>query len=312
MLNFLNYAKFFIQMELHSSKQRGNSMLKVSEVMTKDVKYLSLTNTLQDLINLFATTNLSSVVIVSEPLKPHQILTIRDIFKIIGLDPKDYNLEEILNKLNKNRENLITVEANKNIKFALDLMQKHNISHLPVVNKKGELVGILSIRDLVNYFSLLTFTDGLTGVYNRKYLDVIIPKLINNRNICILMIDIDNFKNINDTYGHSFGDVVLKKTAQVIRKSLRLTDEIIRYGGEEFLVILFRCFAEKIFEVAERIRNNVQKISFKEYPQVTITVSIGGYNYQPGENFYSAIEKADKALYKAKASGKNCTVIYIE
>lgn len=287
-------------------------MLKVKEIMIKDVKFLYKENTLIDLIQLFSKEHIGSVVIVSPELIPVQIITLRDLVKILPLNTTNLTINEILIKLEKREEDLKKVYENTTLKVALDIMHNHQISHLPVVDQSQKMVGIISIRDLMKYFALLTFTDELTKVYNRNYLTLIANKLKKHNNISILMADLDNFKKINDTLGHTVGDLVLKETAKTIKKNIKSSDIIIRYGGEEFLIILYRCPKEHLFKVAERIREAVKQFRFNEYPSLKITISIGGYTLSQGEDIDKAIVKADKALYQAKNSGKDCTILWEE
>ncbi len=155
-------------------------------------------------------------------------------------------------------------------------------------------------------------TDALTGLYNRKYLDYTIPKIqyqINRADILfgLLLIDIDHFKQVNDTYGHGVGDEVIKIVAKTLVENTRNSDVIIRYGGEEFLILLYNCDANFIFEVANKIRNSLQN---KQIPvgdsYIQKTMSIGTSLYpKDNENFDTCIKYADLALYKAKNDGRN-------
>ncbi len=124
----------------------------------------------------------------------------------------------------------------------------------------------------------------------------------------LLMLDIDKFKTVNDTYGHAFGDTVIKEITAVIRKCIRLEDMAARYGGEEFTVILHKISLHEGSKIAERIRSNVEKLQleFKNKP-VHVSVSIGMTEYNPSLDIQplDLIKRADKALYKAKESGRN-------
>ncbi|GAB6182388.1 GGDEF domain-containing protein [Thermodesulfovibrio hydrogeniphilus] len=155
------------------------------------------------------------------------------------------------------------------------------------------------------------YYDELTSVYNRKAgFDRLMEEMArmrrNGGNLSIAMIDIDNFKSINDKYGHLVGDRVLRHIAMEIKKSLRLNDIVSRYGGEEFLVILpdtdeiSACFA------LERVRESISKKPVNiGREKLYITVSIGIAELSFNENPIDAIERADNALYRAKYSGKN-------
>jgi len=155
--------------------------------------------------------------------------------------------------------------------------------------------------------------DFLTGLYNTRHFDKMLNStyekvLENNEKISCLMIDIDHFKNVNDTYGHAVGDLVLKELAQILVKSCRAFDIIGRVGGEEFCILLLNCTRDSSMEVASRIRSVVkqQKIDIGEGRCINITVSIGVASYPDTLTNLSLLkEKADMALYNAKHSGRD-------
>ncbi|PMP97576.1 MAG: hypothetical protein C0169_02660 [Thermodesulfobacterium geofontis] len=280
--------------------------MKVRDIMKNDPMTLKLENSLQDLIDVFRNNEIGSVIIVDEKYEPYQIITLRDLPKICFLNLFLNNISEALKELNKNKEALITIYQNEPYSEALALMKNFNIGHLPVINKKKKLVGILSIRDIAKAFPDLIYIDPLTEVNNRSYLNLIRTKLksINGPTAC-LMIDIDNFKKVNDTFGHVVGDKVLKKLAETLRKNIKITDEVIRYGGEEFLVIAYRCGLEEGKNLGERLRKKIENLKFKDLPELKITVSIGISIFNLGKDFLEAIKEADEAMYQAKKHGKN-------
>lgn len=158
--------------------------------------------------------------------------------------------------------------------------------------------------------------DRLTQVHNRNYYEMQVPLEIEraNRNkmtLGYLIADIDDFKKVNDVYGHAVGDQVLRLVAQTVRKSLRKIDLLFRYGGEEFIVLLPGTGAESAQRTAERIRGIVARA---EHPlddgrKVKVTISIGGCIYpQDAQNESHLLRMADKALYLAKEKGKNRVV----
>ncbi len=159
----------------------------------------------------------------------------------------------------------------------------------------------------------LSVTDGLTGLYNRRYfyknLDVEIARSKRYGNTFSLMLfDIDNFKNINDTYGHQAGDEVLMELAKILKLVSRETDIIVRYGGEEIIIILPNTSEEETITLANRIKNTVEQTTFiiNESTGVTITLSGGIASYpENAPDAKSLLHAADTALYSAKASGKN-------
>lgn len=150
--------------------------------------------------------------------------------------------------------------------------------------------------------------DPLTKVYNRHKLPSIVSGWKFNFDganaVSVLMADIDFFKHINDTYGHDKGDDVLKSVASVIKSCTRSNDYIIRWGGEEFVVIMPNCPIEQAVNVAERIR---EKVAITDNDICPVTISLGVASYD-GINYENAITAADKALYEAKESGRNRVV----
>ncbi len=166
-------------------------------------------------------------------------------------------------------------------------------------------------KKLISSYTLLkekSIHDGLTGLYNHQYiielLEIEIKKVNKTRDdLCLMMLDIDHFKNVNDTYGHQVGDMVLNKVATIITDSIRETDYAGRYGGEEFMVILPSLNLKKAILVAERIRLKIQKFTYA-IEGLKVTISIGLTNYRK-EDAVSFISTADKLLYLAKENGRN-------
>ncbi|MDR9829021.1 GGDEF domain-containing protein [Vibrio sp. FNV 38] len=156
-----------------------------------------------------------------------------------------------------------------------------------------------------------SITDEQTGLYNRRGLKELIPKLVQpgrESNISILMADLDNFKKINDTFGHDQGDDVIKHFAQIIEETCRTSDFCFRYGGEEFVVMLPRANKVQAVQVANRIRNYAKDRSCTELPSGRYTVSIGVTQAQVNDDWDSLIKRADNALYDAKCGGRDCVV----
>jgi diguanylate cyclase len=166
---------------------------------------------------------------------------------------------------------------------------------------------------LFNKFKTESMIDGLTGLNNVRKFDEIFNHLItdlktNNQVLSLLYIDIDFFKRINDTYGHSEGDVVLKDLSLILQKSTRAFDVVSRNGGEEFTVLLLDCELNRAVEIAERIRKMVEENIFRltSGEHIKLTISIGVANFKESTSEPSMlIDDADKALYQAKKSGRN-------
>lgn len=152
--------------------------------------------------------------------------------------------------------------------------------------------------------------DGLTGLYNHRFLYEYLDGEIKRcdrykRDLCVIMLDIDYFKNINDTYGHLTGDIILKEISQIIKDNIRQTDIAGRYGGEEFLIILTETTIEQGILAAENIRKIIEKENFIHNIHITVSNGIKQFN---GEKGSELVDKADKNLYIAKNSGRNKTV----
>ncbi len=149
--------------------------------------------------------------------------------------------------------------------------------------------------------------DELTGLGNRsKFNEILQLKLndisVNKETLCLLIIDIDHFKSINDTYGHLEGDRVLSGLSKVLVDSVRDDDYVTRWAGEEFAILLDNSKIEFAYELSERLR---QHIASKPISGKHITVSIGVGSYKPGEDVSEFFERVDKALYNSKSNGRN-------
>jgi diguanylate cyclase (GGDEF)-like protein len=154
--------------------------------------------------------------------------------------------------------------------------------------------------------------DPLTGVCNRSTLDEVMQREVDiskrhGNDFTVLMIDIDNFKPINDTYGHAVGDCVIKSLANTLTSCARGSDYIFRYGGEEFTMLLSNTDVDGARHLAERIRNAVEKlVCISDDASVNFTISVGMTALTGDDTVASLLSRADKALYNAKDSGKNC------
>lgn len=153
--------------------------------------------------------------------------------------------------------------------------------------------------------------DSLTNVLNRNAYNMKISQVIREFSklgepFCLLVVDIDHFKKFNDKYGHKVGDQVLRAVSEAVQESLRASDLVFRYGGEEFVVILNGIDMDKAFKLAEKIRRGVEKDYFVDKDQkMIVTVSIGVACVREGDTESSLFERADKALYAAKGNGRN-------
>lgn len=159
----------------------------------------------------------------------------------------------------------------------------------------------------------LAITDGLTGLYNRRYFEERLEEETRrakrySRPVSIIMIDIDFFKQYNDTLGHLKGDEVLVQMGQILQRYSRETDITARYGGEEFVMILPETDGQNAGRLAERVRESVEQTTFEGetvLPFKCLTISLGVSSLRENETGREMLERADKALYKAKQAGKN-------
>jgi diguanylate cyclase (GGDEF)-like protein len=164
----------------------------------------------------------------------------------------------------------------------------------------------------------MTRTDPLTGLYNRRHFMQQAPQILalaarKGGTTALLMIDLDHFKRINDSYGHEVGDRVLVEVAAILRQTVRQYDLVIRHGGEEFLLLLPLAGIDEAGEVAERMRQRVE--AFKMpccHDTITFTISIGGYVARRMDDLNRSIARADRALYQAKNSGRNKACLICE
>ncbi len=174
--------------------------------------------------------------------------------------------------------------------------------------------------DMQRKYQRYATIDALTGLHNRGWLDDMFDRELkrserDNLTLCMVMIDVDNFKSFNDTYGHLAGDRVLTVVGEAVRKPLRPNDMVARFGGEEFAVLLPETKLEHAVIIAERLRKNVCEadpgiIDGRQLPGVTI--SLGVAEYKPGYTLDTMIASADVAMYHAKRDGKNRVQVAID
>lgn len=184
----------------------------------------------------------------------------------------------------------------------------------------GSMVAISLHNAQLYHRSIL---DELTQVYSRGHFDVYLAQEIERARrygrsdesgevealfVSLVMFDLDDFKKVNDTYGHQVGDVVLRQTAQLVRSKIRSADVVARYGGEEFVIVLPETAKDNAVRAAERLRRGIvsNKIATREFGKLGITVSIGVSTYPDDAiDAHGLVRAADQALYKAKGAGKN-------
>ncbi len=220
--------------------------------------------------------------------------------KFINKSCKDDNFYEYMKKL-ENEE----IQINDSF-FKLDIFRIDDNSYVVALT---DITGIYNDRAR---FDKLANYDQLTGIYNRYKLYELFDiksKFANryNTHLSAIMLDIDNFKFVNDNFGHDIGDYVLKTLAKIITNSIRETDIFARWGGEEFVILLPNTNLNEAKNLAQKIRKNIENYKFDKVEKITISLGVSEYQ---GETLENLIKKCDIALYKAKENGKNRVEIY--
>ena len=173
----------------------------------------------------------------------------------------------------------------------------------------------IEMQDMQKRLQLLASNDELTGLHNRRYiLERIEEKLPEIRrhqlNFCVMMMDVDHFKNVNDEFGHAAGDDVLRTTANILTRELRQGDIVARYGGEEFLMLLPMTELVSAEALVERLREAIEKQTYTfEGTLISVTASFGITQHLLEDTADKMIDRADKALYQAKLAGRNCVKV---
>lgn len=271
-----------------------------------------------DNFTVFSTHNGLNVLEMARRIQPDVILLDimmpgLDGFEVCKLLKSDYDVMDIP---------VIMVTAKtegSDIKNALELGAfdyiKKPIDEIEVV---ARIRSALRLKKQQNKLKELAMKDGLTGLYNHVLLIELFEKELAkqqrvNGNISFIMIDVDYFKQINDTYGHISGNVVLKEISNILINSVRKGDIVGRYGGEEFSIVLPEACKEDAFQLCDRIRKKIEAFNFDIHGEIIkVTVSMGMY-FKGSEDMITALEiiqRADEELYRAKNNGRNRMEIY--
>ena len=191
--------------------------------------------------------------------------------------------------------------------------QRHYSIKISPVLIKGRYSGKVILFHDDTHANLLAITDYLTGLYNKRHFEKYLVQEIarcerQNSHFSLLMIDIDNFKQFNDTYGHLAGDNLLREVGRIINSSIRLMDTAFRYGGEEFAIVLPGSSNDEALKVAERIKSTIEGYRLPGKNNVTASIGISHWP-EDGKDPQTLIARADAALYLAKQLGRNkiCT-----
>ncbi|GEM_PF-4225072 len=296
--------------EVNLIKMFSELLEKVHESTTGYEQFLMLFKHLKtkfkmDFIGYF---NAQFKIVVKEPLEFDE----QYIFeKLAGFDYSITEIKEI--KSDDYYITVVPVPVHSTLKYGWIIAAKKRIllkndkARWALVHLSEILALYESGKSQAKKLAKMAFLDPLTQIFNRRFFMIRATADFNNsisrgEPCSVIMVDIDHFKKFNDTYGHQYGDEVLKTVAGILSSSLRDSDILGRYGGEEFVVFLPGTTIKEAERIAERLRQAVEK-----YPMAkeNITISLGVTQCMAGESLESAIERADKALYRAKENGRN-------
>jgi len=211
--------------------------------------------------------------------------------------------KDLLNKINHAIETLTDKEKSSIIsKYSSVILVEKNVKSLNIWIILFFIVILAAIVIILLKFKKRSEIDEMTKILNRATIEREFKDLLKKSGGGILFLDLDNFKTINDTYGHEKGDYVLKEFSNLIRSNIRNSDLFGRWGGEEFVLVLPKTDYENALKKAESIRKKIEEYNFDALP---ITVSIGVTDFKKGENMEEVIKRADEGVYKAKRGGRN-------
>jgi diguanylate cyclase (GGDEF)-like protein len=281
-------------------------------------------------VPLMSSAGCSCLIIVDEE-KPIGIVTERDITQLFCrmLDDSHYPEHPISEVMTSSP---ICVQEDSLINDALALSRSRRLRHLPVIKDDGKLVGVVTQTNLVDTYvklidlhaeletsveelTLLSLEDALTGIGNRRAMEVDLAHTEQHAKrthipYSVALLDIDFFKKYNDHYGHQTGDQALKQVAEIIDTSLRASDRVFRYGGEEFLILMPGSNYAQANNCAQRVRQRVLEAEIphceSEFRFLTISIGVAESNNQ---SWKELTKQADKALYQAKHRGRNQVVV---
>ena len=214
-------------------------------------------------------------------------------------------LLDFFDYLNKKRKDILTIKIDKKDEFA---------QMAELINKQIAQTADFMKEEETKLKGFAEF-DELTGIYNRRKLNDFLIYHINEfkrykKEFSLIFIDLDDFKKVNDTYGHAVGDIILQKFVKITKDNIRDVDIFARWGGEEFILLLPNTDIDNAYIVSEKIRKAIE--NYHNTLIGSFTVSLGVSSIMPNDTLESLIKKADQALYRAKSEGKNKTVIYKE
>lgn len=294
----------------------GNNPDISGEIKKRDLDRNSLTTTIcEELYEKYLSINRERDFIEQATRKMQQVVgEISELIQSSGTSHKEYN-KKLMHQSN-------TLSATTDLDEIKTLVAKLVSDTHAMVEENHKLEGKLQdsseqlqqMRQDISNLKQETMTDALTGVANRKAFDAELSKrateaLEKGRALSLIMVDIDHFKVFNDTYGHQVGDQVLRLVARTLSEGLRPTEVLSRYGGEEFGILVSGAKLRDVEKMADKLRERIAAKDIinqaKQEKLGRLSVSLGVTQFQPGEPLGEFIDRADRALYKAKSLGRN-------
>jgi len=310
--------------------------LQIATIFEKKYGYKSFSpdTSMADILE-YMKDSLSDCVILQEGGEAVGILTSKDVLRFIGDEAHStLKVSEVMSSP------VDTLNQKASINEGLEYLRKRPFKRIVVTDDNGHVAGIVTQQDLISrtylkwsqlmqdhfkqfeeitqilqqknqYLTELATKDLLTDIHNRHMFMELFSKELSQlkrqtNKLALVMMDLDHFKQINDTYGHNIGDYVLKHFASLVTNSVREADLFARWGGEEFVLLLRNAGCDEGYGVAEKIRALLEAEKFEGVGQVTC--SIGITEVMGEDTLNSAIERADGAMYAAKDAGRNCTI----
>ena len=318
----------------------------IERIMSTDVCSVNHGMSVVELSKLMSQQKYSCLPVVDDG-KPIGIITERDIVRYLAESVGDSSFMRPTLASDLMSSDLILIREEQSLLDALVVSQANKVRHLPVVDEQGMLKGIVTYTDIINVqrsilesqtaiiersienrtaelleanrvLQEMSLVDPLLDIGNRRAMEVDVEcthNLSRRYQDCyaIAMIDVDYFKLYNDHYGHQAGDEALKSVATSIKDTVRSTDRVYRYGGEEILILLPKTDFVGAKKLAGRVLRNLEseRITHEKSPYGILTASCGLYVYEdtkalPSTGWREVIKSADIALYAAKAAGRNC------
>lgn len=310
--------------------------LQISTIFEKKFGYKSFApdTTMSEVLE-FMKDSLSDCVIIQEGGYPAGILTSKDVIRFIG---KGISPTQLVREVMSSPVEMLSEKAS--ISEGLEYLRNGHFKRIVVTNDEGHVVGIVTQQDLISrtylkwsqlmqdhfqqfeeitqilqqknrHLTKLATKDTLTEIHNRHMFDELFSQELSimkrqGGKSALIMIDLDYFKRVNDTYGHNIGDYVLKKFVSLVSSVVREADVFARWGGEEFVLLLRNTGCDEAYSVGEKIRMLVESEPFEDVGH--ITCSIGITEVTGDDSLIGAIERADNALYSAKDMGRNRTI----